>query len=137
MLISTIPLYAISIRQPWASLIIEGSRGIYKDVENRTWTTRIRGLIAIHAAKEFDQAGYNWLRVHRPELPLTSPADCPHGGIIGSVNLVDCVSSHSSLWFSGPYGFVLERPQPCPFIPHKGRLGFFPISWPTNRRSPN
>ncbi|MDK2741828.1 MAG: hypothetical protein NDI90_02860 [Nitrospira sp. BO4] len=91
-------------------------------------TTRIRGLIAIHAAKEFDQAAYNWLRVHRPELPLTSPADCPHGGIIGSVNLVDCVSSHSSLWFSGPYGFVLERPQPCPFIPLKGRLGFFPIS---------
>ena len=59
MLISTIPLYAISIRQPWASLIIEGSSGIYKDVENRTWTTRIRGLIAIHAAKTFDQAGNN------------------------------------------------------------------------------
>ena len=36
----------LSIRQPWASLIVEG----FKDVENRSWRTPIRGEIAIHAS---------------------------------------------------------------------------------------
>ena len=41
----------LTIRQPWASLIICGE----KDVENRTWTTRYRGELAIHAGHRFDQ----------------------------------------------------------------------------------
>lgn len=36
----------LSIRQPWASLIVKG----FKDVENRSWRTPIRGEIAIHAS---------------------------------------------------------------------------------------
>ena len=35
---------AISIRQPWAWLIVHG----YQDVENRTWSTKHRGPILIH-----------------------------------------------------------------------------------------
>jgi len=34
---------AISIKQPWASFIIEG----YKNIENRTWPTKFRGRILI------------------------------------------------------------------------------------------
>ena len=41
---------AISIRQPWAWLIVHG----YKDVENRTWATKHRGPILIHAGKTLD-----------------------------------------------------------------------------------
>jgi hypothetical protein len=35
----------LSVRQPWASLIVNG----FKDVENRTWPTRYRGRILVHA----------------------------------------------------------------------------------------
>jgi len=38
---------AISIRQPWASMIAEGR----KEYETRSWATPYRGQIAIHAAK--------------------------------------------------------------------------------------
>jgi hypothetical protein len=38
---------AISIRLPWAWLIVNG----FKDVENRSWRTRHRGTILIHASK--------------------------------------------------------------------------------------
>ncbi|MEU0468957.1 ASCH domain-containing protein [Amycolatopsis sp. NPDC006131] len=37
---------AITVRQPWAWAIAKG----YKPIENRTWSTDHRGLIAIHAA---------------------------------------------------------------------------------------
>ncbi|WP_206002040.1 ASCH domain-containing protein [Paraburkholderia aromaticivorans] len=36
---------ALSIRQPWAWLIVKG----HKDIENRTWSTRFRGRVLIHA----------------------------------------------------------------------------------------
>jgi len=38
---------AISLHQPWASLIAIGA----KEMETRHWTTEYRGPIAIHAAK--------------------------------------------------------------------------------------
>lgn len=38
---------AITIKQPWASLIAAG----LKDIENRTWKTNFRGRVLIHAAK--------------------------------------------------------------------------------------
>ena len=38
-------LKAISIRQPWAWLIVNG----YKDVENRTWKAKYTGALLIHA----------------------------------------------------------------------------------------
>jgi ASCH domain len=41
---------ALSVRQPWAWLIIAG----HKDVENRSWTTTYRGPLLIHAARRPD-----------------------------------------------------------------------------------
>ena len=40
-------MLALSIRQPWASLILNAG----KDIENRCWPTKVRGRILIHAAK--------------------------------------------------------------------------------------
>jgi hypothetical protein len=53
------------------------------------------------------------------------------GGIVGSVELVDCVTeeSASSGWFFGRYGFVLRDPKPLPFRPFKGMLGFFDVPY--------
>ena len=35
----------LSVKQPWASLICSG----IKDIENRTWKTKFRGRVLIHA----------------------------------------------------------------------------------------
>lgn len=56
--------------------------------------------------------------------------DLEHGGIIGSVDVVDCVATSESRWFGGLFGFVLRDPQPLPFQPCKGRLGFFDLPSP-------
>jgi ASCH domain len=43
----------ISLRQPWASLIVHG----FKDVENRTWSTRYRGPLIIDSSLRADNIG--------------------------------------------------------------------------------
>lgn len=121
---------ALSIRQPYAWLILYGG----KDVENRKWKTNYRGQILIHASKEFDYDAIAWMTscpafandiVAR--LPFWSH-DYDKGGIVGTVEIVDCVTAMNSPWFGGPYGFVLRNPKPLPFFPCKGRLGFFEIA---------
>ena len=118
---------ALSIKQPWAWLIVHG----YKDVENRTWPTKFKGRIYVHAGKSFDHEGFHWLFDHRILLPGNSyfgSADYYCGGIVGEVDIVDCVTESKSPWFVGKYGFVLanavayEKP-----IPYKGKLGFFEV----------
>ncbi|WP_245839042.1 ASCH domain-containing protein [Yersinia kristensenii] len=46
---------ALSIRQPWAWLIVNG----YKDIENRTWNTKCRGPVLIHASTAKPAGGDN------------------------------------------------------------------------------
>jgi hypothetical protein len=123
---------ALSIRQPWASFILLAG----KDIENRTWETRVRGPILIHAAKGMTKKEYIEARAFASfatcildpvRLDVLELAHLPRGGIIGSVNLVDCVYQSDSPWFQGPYGFVLRDPKPLPFVPVKGQLGFFDV----------
>jgi hypothetical protein len=114
-------LRAISIRQPWAWLIIHGG----KDVENRTWPTRVRGRVFVHAAKGLTRAEYEEVNFNIWPKLLPSFEKLERGGIIGSVEIVDCVTASSSPWFGGPYGFVLRRPIAMPFVQCRGALGFF------------
>ncbi|VDC28264.1 ASCH domain-containing protein [Pseudogemmobacter humi] len=119
-----LPLLALSIRQPWAYAIIH----LGKPVENRTWETLKRGPICIHAAKGMTQA--EWWRAFDfitddLDLMLPEPANLPRGGIIGTAEIVDCVRSHPSPWFFGPFGIVLANVRPVEFIPVKGALNFF------------
>ena len=41
----------LTIREPWASLIING----YKKYEFRSWKTNYRGVVLIHAGKGIDR----------------------------------------------------------------------------------
>ena len=59
------------------------------------------------------------------EIPALKSLD--RGGIIGRVEIVDCVERSDSPWFCGKFGFVLANPKPFPFVPCKGQLGFFEI----------
>lgn len=115
---------AISIKQPWASLIVEG----IKPIENRSMLWKHRGPLAIHASKTFDPHWPVWLlSVDDRVADIIEKSDKLTGGIIGSVNMVDCVSTHSSEFFFGPMGYVLEDPKKCELIPWKGKQGVMNI----------
>lgn len=114
---------ALSLTQPMAWAIFNG-----KDIENRRWSTKFRGRIYVHASKGFDKEHYRWMDGIRNLLGIEPPQpdDFIHGCIIGEVNIIDCVTSHESRWFTGPYAFVLENPvlYDTP-IPCRGMLNFF------------
>lgn len=111
----------LSLKQPWAWAVISAG----KDIENRTWRTRYRGPFLIHASQNYDPAGHEWIE---KQVNMTIPEDLSKGGIIGRVNLLDCVEQSSSPWFMGPIVWVLQSPEPLPFIPYRGRLGLFEVS---------
>lgn len=117
----------ISIRQPWAWLIFHG-----KPVENRTWASKYRGPLLIHAAKAIDVDGWRWLCQFMPEVRnkilALDERDMQHSAIIGQVNMTDCVTHHPSPYFFGPYGHVYEDAAlyKTP-IPYKGTQRIFNV----------
>jgi hypothetical protein len=123
---------ALSIRQPWAHLILHGG----KDIENRKWSTKYRGPILIHAAKactilEYHAALNFVFQEVREELAqqvFKHGWTAPRGGIVGSAILSDVVTERDSPWFTGPFGFVLTDVKPLPFRPMRGMLGLFEVS---------
>ncbi len=101
MLSDSSDLRALTVRQPWAWAIVAG----LKDIENRTWATRRRGRILIHAGRLDDAEA---LREFPAELP--APGELLRGYIIWSVELVDCLplAEVRSRWAIGPCCFVLR-----------------------------
>ena len=116
----------LSIRQPWAFLIVNGM----KDIENRTWDTAYRGPLLIHTGKTPDDA-ISELVGHLRDQGYTVPSmgEYDLGGIVGVVNMVEVVTIHRSIWFHGPFGYVLENPRPLPFTPARGHLGILGRDW--------
>jgi len=114
-------MVALSLRQPWGWLVVQG----YKDIENRIWQVPAKGRIWIHASKTLDRMGCEWVQRHFPEIEL--PAEFDRGGLIGTVEHLGCVAQSHSPWFTGPWGHILRAPEPCRFRPCRGRLGFFEV----------
>ena len=128
-------IHALSVRQPWAWLIVQG----YKDVENRDWPTSRRGTFAIHASKSAtgqDRLDYEHVALQFPNISLPGFDEFDRGGIIGTARLVMCVTSCRSPWFRGRFGFMLADPQRCLFAPARGQPGFFPIERSLLRLAP-
>ena len=129
---------ALSIRQPLAFLIAHG----LKDLENRDWETHYRGPLLIHAGKTLADDAFlscqtllNRIPGVRAQLEAMGgitlgelKAQC--GGIVGEVQLVDCVEESPSPWFFGRYGFVLTNAAPLNFLPLRGQLGVFEVLYP-------
>lgn len=120
----------LTIRQPWATLIVEG----YKRFEFRSWKTNYRGDILIHAGKGIDKEAMERLKKYLPN-------DIPLGKIIGQATITDCIpmseefadmlykenndiyTTHS---FSRNYGFKLENVKKIEApIEVKGQLGLW------------
>ena len=92
---------AITLTQPWASLVALGA----KKIETRSWPTKYRGPLAIHAGAGPGSLG--WMQMQhlcRNVEPFKStlahllndrhPADVlPLGAIVATCELVDCVQT--------------------------------------------
>lgn len=123
---------ALSILQPWAWLIVTGQ----KDIENRSWSTHVRGRILVHAGKTYTRATHDdyavsMLPLYGITLPTYEILKAETGAIVGSVEITDCVRHHTSHWKDcGSWGFVLAKPQSNKPIPWRGQLGFFDIDLP-------
>lgn len=120
-------MIALSIRQPWAWLIVNG----YKDIENRSWPTKFRGRILVHAGKGMTRDEYeecrDWaLEVDRA-IPFPSFDALQRGGVVGACDITGCVADSPSPWFVGEYGFKIANARPLPFRECKGALSFFNI----------
>lgn len=124
-------LPVLSVRQPWASYLVSG----LKTIELRSWSTRYRGWLWIHAGKKLDLDAMKLLHLRSD--------DFSRGGLLGLAKLHDCIaldSDHS--WvraqgdhlspgsYSGPcFGwqfsdaFALAEIIECP-----GELGLFHLS---------
>lgn len=69
----------LSIKEPWASLIVNG----YKKYEFRSWKTNYRGKILIHAGMSIEKDMLGNIKDYNIEINK--------GAIIGEADLVDCI----------------------------------------------
>jgi activating signal cointegrator 1 len=115
----------LSIKNPWLELILSSK----KDIEVRTWTTKYRGPIWLHAGKSLDKS----------QLSRWNLKDLDTGAYLGKANLVDVIEFTPKTWESlrkrhlnegpfqsGLYGWVFEKPtrlkQP---LTAPGKLGLY------------
>lgn len=77
---------ALSVTQPWAECIV--SEG--KNIENRSWNTKLRGYIAIHASSSFSRERFDSC-AENYGLDFNKD-DVPYGVIVGFAKLVDVVT---------------------------------------------
>jgi len=127
------PAIALSVKQPWAALLAAG----IKTIEIRSWPTRRRGRVLIHAGKVADERPEGWSRIVTPELAAL------RGGIIGVGDLMACkgyasartFASDAELhlndpgWFAPPrlYGFAFRNLKTVKFHPCVGQTLFFRV----------
>lgn len=114
---------ALSLKQPWAELILQGR----KKIEVRKWSTNFRGKFLIHSSKIPDFDGMN--KFGFDNLPL--------GFILGEAELVDVKKyrdesdfvkdrdKHLATWEWGNNGFILENVKRVKPISAKGKLNFW------------
>lgn len=93
----------LSVKQPWASLIAHS----IKPIENRRWKCPEKYIgkrILIHASAKNAVGRWDALNndqfIAKDESCLKDKCfqDLPSGAIIGSVEIVDCVINHPSIW---------------------------------------
>ena len=126
----------ITVKQPFATLIAEG----LKEYEFRTWKTKYRGDILIHAGKGIDKKAMK----RYEHLNLEYPSGC----IIAKAAITDCVYIddkmieilkkkdplvyygviHDSNWDG--YGFKLENVEKIKPIPINGKLSLWDYDYP-------
>lgn len=126
--------YALSLKQPWATLLARG----LKSIEVRRWSTTRTGRVLIHAARVSDTRPEAWRHLppeYRAEAEIV-------GGFIGRADLKTCVPYptladfvrdqelhlNDPSWFEpGLFGFQFTAPNVIPFRRYAGWMRFFPV----------
>ena len=85
-------------------------------------------------AKSLEILGDQWtLLIVRDMLSgVTHFNDLERGGIVGKATITGCGDEILSPWFFGRFGFEISNAKPLPFLPCKGRLGFFEVDYQEN-----
>jgi hypothetical protein len=122
--------YVLSLRQPWAELILQGR----KTVETRSWNTAFRGEFFIHASKQIDKNACEHFKILASSLKT--------GVIVGKAVLMETKKYFASedfladdhrhaagfLEFSKPkFEFILKDVRRVEPVECKGALGFFKV----------
>jgi len=121
---------ALSLKQPWAELILQGK----KTIEIRKWNTKFRGKFLIHSSQA----------PNREQMERFSIGDVPLGCIVGEAEVVDVKEYKTKEDFDSDfdkhfattyvfdkklYGFVLRNVKRIEPKPLKGQLNFFEVQW--------
>lgn len=111
---------ALSVKQPWASLIATGQ----KTIELRSWPTTYRGPLVIVASASPDGEALARFRL----------GHVPCGVTVAVVDVVDVRPAHASdeasaLDVPAPRDFAwcLSNPRPLPLARIRGRLGLYEV----------
>lgn len=131
------PFPALTVYQPWASLIACG----FKEFETRGWPAPqkyIGQLIALHAAKQWSTQEQRWLTVYQKKFPEIGELAVPRGCIIAMCRLVEVVPAEllretvnprersMGNFDAGRYGWRLEVVKRAePPIPAAGKQGIW------------
>lgn len=121
---------ALSFRQPWATLILEGR----KTMDLRTWSANYRGALAIYASLEVEKDA---CKLHGVDVKTLTT-----GALIGVVDLVDVMPLTKKAYDAnqekhlagrhyreGLFGWTLANPRPLdPPQIVKGRLNLFDVN---------
>lgn len=133
---------ALSLTQPWATLVVTGE----KEIETRSWRTNYGGMIAIHASKGFPgwaqrQSRYPFFSEALDHHGFKSIDDLPRGAIVGVASIVGCVTvesirdtlsleEHEFGDYSdgeGRWAWLLDDPQMIEPIPCSGALSLWEV----------
>ena len=131
----------LTLTQPWATLMAIGA----KTIETRSWGTKYRGPVAIHASKgplgmdpEKDAEAWHLARVATVEAGYSSMESLPRGAIVGVFELDDCwpmVGAPDACAFENdhdhPPAFCIcgthepNPDDPCPFTSTERAFGHY------------
>ena len=118
---------ALSIRHPWIDLILAGT----KTIEIRTWATRYRGPLLLHAS-----AGYGISeRDASARFGLGRPAPETLGAIVGVATLIDCRHVRPEDWAGAAlpplegklWAWVFTDPEAVEPVPCAGKRTLFDV----------
>lgn len=100
----------LTVRQPFAAAILAG----LKTIEYRSWPTKYRGTLLIHAAARRPT------REDLEEFPELDPAGLVYSAILGAVDLVGCEDIEIEFEWALENPRALAQPWPC-----SGKLGLW------------
>jgi hypothetical protein len=125
---------ALTVKQPWTACIASG----HKTTENRTWSTRWRGTLFLHAGRGFDDAALGleldatrvWAALR--EVKRIAPHAVERSAVIAIGRVIDC---HLAQGCCAPWGearpdvwhWALADITPLSEpVPARGGLGLWP-----------